>query len=54
MSVDGARRIYAIEVTSLAEVDEWLLQFRRFWESKLEALATEVARGKRQRKDAPR
>ncbi len=54
VSVDGARRIYAIEATPLAEVDEWLLQFRRFWESKLEALATEVARGKRRRKDTPR
>ena len=52
VSVDGARRIYAIEVAPLAEVDEWLLQFRRFWEPKLEALATEVARGRRTRRNA--
>ncbi len=50
VSIDGARRIYAIEVTPLSEVDDWLSQFRRFWGSKLEALATEVSRGKRKRK----
>jgi hypothetical protein len=34
----------------MREVDAWLEQFRRFWAPKLEALATEVARGKRRRK----
>jgi DNA-binding transcriptional ArsR family regulator len=47
--VDGARRVYSIEPASLTEVDEWLSRFRRLWEPRLEALATEVARGKRQR-----
>ncbi len=49
VSIDGARRIYAIEAAPLSEVDEWLSQFRRFWAARLEALATEVARGKRKR-----
>ena len=50
VTVSGAKRIYAIDATPLAEVDEWLSQFRQFWGPKLEALATEVARGKRKRK----
>jgi DNA-binding transcriptional ArsR family regulator len=45
--VDGQRRIYA---TPLREVDTWLEHFRGFWTQRLEALATEVARGKRQRR----
>lgn len=44
---EGARRVYAVDSGPLAEVDAWLEQFRRFWGPPLEALATEVARGKR-------
>ena len=45
----GARRLYAVDARPLAEVDAWLDQFRRFWGPPLEALATEIARGKRAR-----
>lgn len=45
---EGARRIYALETGPLAEVDAWLSPFRPFWEQRLDALATEVARGRRQ------
>jgi hypothetical protein len=31
-------------------VDSWLHRFRRFWTQPLDALATEVARGKRKRR----
>jgi DNA-binding transcriptional ArsR family regulator len=48
--VDGPRRIYRIDPTPLKEVDAWLDQFRMFWTHKLEALATEIARGKRGRR----
>ena len=48
--VDGARRIYALEGAALRDVDDWLGRFRGFWAPKLEALATEVARGKRERR----
>jgi DNA-binding transcriptional ArsR family regulator len=48
--VDGARRIYALETSGLQEVDDWIAPFRRFWAPKMEALATEVARGKKKRK----
>jgi DNA-binding transcriptional ArsR family regulator len=46
----GARRLYAVDDTALREADEWLGRFRRFWEPRLAAMATEVARGKRQRR----
>lgn len=49
---DGARRIYAVDPAPLQAVDGWLERFRGFWEPKLEALATEVARGKRRRPPA--
>lgn len=47
VAVDGARRLYALDARPLAKVDNWLGRFRQFWEPKMEALATEVARGKR-------
>ncbi|RKH57293.1 ArsR/SmtB family transcription factor [Corallococcus llansteffanensis] len=47
--VDGARRLYAVDAAPLAEVDAWLGRFRAFWTPKLDALATEVARGKKKR-----
>lgn len=46
---DGARRLYALQGERLRDVDAWLDRFRRFWTPPLEALATEVARGKRSR-----
>jgi DNA-binding transcriptional ArsR family regulator len=47
---DGPRRLYTVDATPLREVDAWVEQFRGFWEHKLDALATEVARGKKKRK----
>lgn len=47
---EGTRRVYAVEVAPLQEIDLWLERFRSHWEPKLDALATEVARGKRQRR----
>lgn len=47
---EGTRRIYAVEAGALREVDEWLNPFRRFWEPRLAALDTEIARGKRARR----
>lgn len=51
--VDGARRIYAIEVDPLQEVDAWLEPFRRFWEPKLDALGAEIASGKARGESKP-
>ena len=47
---EGARRLYAVDAVPLQEVDMWLEPFRRFWDQHLDALATELARGKRQRR----
>jgi DNA-binding transcriptional ArsR family regulator len=47
--IDGPRRLYTLDAAPLEEVDAWLSRFRIFWMHKLEALATEVARGKRER-----
>lgn len=51
---EGTRRLYSVDARPLAEVDAWLAQFRRFWAPRLDALATEVARGKRRRRRAER
>jgi len=46
---EGARRFYAVEPGPLSEVDAWLDRFRRFWEQRLDALETELARGRHAR-----
>jgi DNA-binding transcriptional ArsR family regulator len=46
----GTRRLYAVEPEPLREADRWLDHFRRFWTPHLDALATEIARGKKQRR----
>lgn len=50
---DGARRIYRLEPTALAHIDEWLNRFRQRWAQPLDALATEIARGKKVRARQP-
>jgi DNA-binding transcriptional ArsR family regulator len=47
---EGARRLYAVDSAPLHEVDAWLDPFRHFWEQRLDSLATEIARGKRERR----
>ncbi|RKN41555.1 ArsR/SmtB family transcription factor [Micromonospora endolithica] len=44
---EGARRFYAVEAGPLSEVDAWLDRFRRLWDQRLDALETELARGRR-------
>lgn len=46
---DGPRRLYTVEPGPLQQADEWLERFRLFWEDRLDALAVEIARGKKQR-----
>jgi DNA-binding transcriptional ArsR family regulator len=48
---DGARRLYAVRAEPLRDVDAWLDRFRRFWAPPLDALGTELIRGKRQRRE---
>ena len=49
---EGARRLYAVDPAPLQEIDAWLQRWRRFWTPPLDALATELARGKRERRAA--
>ncbi|MFW6088803.1 MAG: ArsR/SmtB family transcription factor [Gemmatimonadota bacterium] len=50
--VDGPRRLYTLDTEPLEAVDAWLDPFRTFWEPKLDALATEIARGKKRRRES--
>jgi DNA-binding transcriptional ArsR family regulator len=45
---DAQRRVYELRPEPLAEVDEWLGRYRGLWTQRLDALHTEVARGKRE------
>jgi DNA-binding transcriptional ArsR family regulator len=47
---DAQRRIYSLCPQPLAEIDEWLGQYRALWEQRLDALHTEIARGQRERR----
>ena len=44
---DGTRRHYRLDADPLRGVDAWLAQFRTFWEQRLDALGTELTRGRR-------
>ena len=47
---DGRRRVYALGAMPFGEVEAWLDRLRGVWNQRLDALATEVARGKRERR----
>jgi DNA-binding transcriptional ArsR family regulator len=43
---DAQRRIYSLRPEPLAELDHWLEPYRALWLNRLDALHTEIARGK--------
>jgi DNA-binding transcriptional ArsR family regulator len=47
---ESQRRVYILRPEALAEVDDWLGPYRTLWEQRLDALHTEIARGKRERR----
>jgi DNA-binding transcriptional ArsR family regulator len=49
---EAQRRLYSVDAAGLQAAAAWIGQFRGFWEPKLDALATEIARGKRERRGA--
>jgi DNA-binding transcriptional ArsR family regulator len=49
---EAQRRVYSLRLEPLAEVDEWLGRYRALWEHRLDALHTEIARGKRERRSS--
>jgi DNA-binding transcriptional ArsR family regulator len=44
---DGTRRLYSLEPKALDEVDDWVERCRSFWRNRLDALETELKRGRR-------
>jgi DNA-binding transcriptional ArsR family regulator len=53
VTVDGTRRLYAVDPGPLREIDAWLDRYRKFWTNRLDALDTELRRGRRAaRKDS--
>lgn len=50
VAIDGNRRLYSLDSQGFEQLDQWLAPFHRFWAPKFEALAREVARGKRAKK----
>ncbi len=46
----GQQRVYRLRAEPLAEIDEWLSHYRARWEQRMDALHTEIARSKRQRR----
>jgi DNA-binding transcriptional ArsR family regulator len=44
---EGTRRIYAVDPEPIRELDAWVDQFRGFWSQRLDALGTELRRGRR-------
>jgi DNA-binding transcriptional ArsR family regulator len=47
---EGTRRLYAVDPAPLRQVDEWMERYGRFWHQRLDALGTELARGRRARR----
>jgi DNA-binding transcriptional ArsR family regulator len=48
---EGRRRLYALDPRPLRELDDWLATYRDLWASRLDALDTEIARGRRARRN---
>jgi DNA-binding transcriptional ArsR family regulator len=44
---EGRRRLYALDPAPLRELDAWLEPYRDLWAQRLDALDTEIARGRR-------
>lgn len=46
----GTRRLYAVDPGAFRDIDAWLDRFRGLWDQHLDALSTELARGRRERR----
>jgi DNA-binding transcriptional ArsR family regulator len=45
---EAQRRIYSLRPEGLMDVDDWLENYRALWRHRLDALHTEIARGKKE------
>ena len=46
---EAQRRIYSLRIEPLAGLDDWLGDYRALWQNRLDALHTEINRGKKSR-----
>ena len=51
---DAQRRVYSLAPGGLDEVQQWVEEVGAFWSQRLDALGTELARGRRTRRTATR
>lgn len=49
--VAGRRRLYSLDPRPLRELDDWLEPYRDLWARRFDALDTEMARGRRARRN---
>lgn len=47
---EAQRRVYSLRPQPLADINEWLSRYLAQWDQRLDALHTEIARGKRERR----
>jgi len=47
---DAQRRIYHLRPEAMVELDDWLGNYRLLWQNRLDALHTEIARGRKARR----
>ena len=47
---DGPRRVYSVDPEPFQEIDAWLHRYRPLWAHRLDALDTELRRGRRKGK----
>ncbi|MEJ7647564.1 MAG: metalloregulator ArsR/SmtB family transcription factor [Nakamurella sp.] len=47
VSQEAQRRIYSVRPEALVELDDWLENYRALWQHRLDALHTEISRGRR-------
>ena len=47
---EGRRRLYSLDPEPLAELDEWLSRYRKFWTNRLDALGVELQRRRKERR----
>lgn len=49
---EAQRRVYSLRPQPLSEINEWLSRHLTMWDRRLDALHTEIARGKRERRSS--
>jgi DNA-binding transcriptional ArsR family regulator len=50
---EAQQHVYSLRPEALAEIDNWLERYRALWTHRMDALHTEVARGRRTRRSTP-